>query len=349
MDAKRAAELLASAEAARARIRAGDDATILDEVERVHAEVLGAMRWHLDQGQPDEAYRFASALVPFWMATKRLDEGARWFADAITRPGASDAGRARALYDHGYLVFWAGEYEIARQRFTAARALAATVGDHEVEALALAGSARVALNDDLDEAIRLLREAVAVTADLPDSIGRSSAMHVLGVALQMSGDLPAARHVMRERLDQGRAHGDESIVYIESANLSMVERQLGNLDEAEALSREALRIVVRQRNELAIPWVINGLAAVTAAQGAGERGATLLGIAEGLLERAGGEWPPDEREQHDGTLAALRSEDSAAGLDALLDACRAMTLDEGVRYALGHEPTRHGASEADRA
>ena len=46
---------------------------------------------------------------------------------------------------------------------------------------------------------------------------------------------------MTRRLELARENGDEFIVWVESSNLSMVERQLGNLDRAEALSREALQ------------------------------------------------------------------------------------------------------------
>ena len=35
----------------------------------------------------------------------------------------------------------------------------------------------------------------------------------------------------------------------------MVERQLGNLEEAEALSREAMHITVESGDEIALPWV----------------------------------------------------------------------------------------------
>ncbi len=116
---------------------------------------------------------------------------------------------------------------------------------------------------------------------------------------------------MRERLESGRAANDYSIVFVESANLSMVERQLGNLDDAEALSREAVRITVESGDKMALPWVLNGLAAVTAAKSDHERAAVLLGAAEGLLDKAGGEWPPDERAQYEETLAALRAAPSA--------------------------------------
>jgi hypothetical protein len=197
----------------------------------------------------------------------------------------------------------------------------------------LAGAARVALNDDTAEAVRLLRRALAVTADSPQSAGRSGALHVLGVALQMSGDLDGAGEVMRERLETGRAAGDQLIVFVESANLSMVERQRGNLDDAEALSQDALRIVVERRDQMSIAWVMNGLAAVTAAKSEGERAATLLGAAEGLLERAGGEWPPDERAQYEETLTVLGAA-GASDLERWRKAGRAMTLDAATAYAL---------------
>ena len=340
MDAAAAASLLKLAEDARARSRESGDAAPLDDVEAHYPAALQALDWFIGQSRTDEAYRLASALVPFWMATKRIDDGDGWFTATLGRHGGSEARRARALYDHGYLVFWAGRYDVAAERFADARARARALGDADLEALALAGSARVELSRDLPEAINLLRAAIEATADLPDSLGRSSAMHVLGVALQMSGDLAGAREVMAARLEGGRRRGDRSIVYIESANLSMVERRIGNFTRAEALSRAALGIVWERRDQLAIPWVINGLAAVAAAMGEHGRAATLLGIAENLLAIAGGEWPPDEREQHDGTVALLEAAMAPKILERHRAAGAAMALDEAVAFALGDEATQ---------
>ena len=198
----------------------------------------------------------------------------------------------------------------------------------------IAGSARVALDSDPGTAVRLLEEALAATADLPDSEGRSSADHVLGVALQMTGDLEGTREVMRARLERARKNGHEYAVAIESANLSMVERQLGNVDAAEELSLDALRISSRSRNEIMVPWVINGLAAVTAARGRLERAAVLLGVAEALLGRAGGQWPPDEREQYERTLAIVSASLSSEPLERARAAGHAMSLAEGTAFAL---------------
>ena len=217
-------------------------------------------------GAPEQADRLATALVPFWIATKRIDEG-----EAGSSARSRSPGRTRAAPAPSTTTATSPSSRALRAGRRAVRRCAAARGagrGSDLGALALAGSARVALNTDPGEAVRLLREAIEVTADLPDSDGRSSANHVLGVALQMAGDLEGARDVMSERLERARMAGNDFVVAVESANLSMVERKLGNLDAAEALSLEALRIVSRRGDEMAIPWVINGLAAVTAARAA---------------------------------------------------------------------------------
>ena len=104
---------------------------------------------------------------------------------------------------------------------------------------------------------------------------------MLGVALQMSGDLEAAREVMSARLSMGRSTGDDFVVWVESANLSMVERRLGNLERAEELAVQALQIDAERGDEMSVAWIINSLAAVAAAQGDHERAATLIGTGGG--------------------------------------------------------------------
>jgi non-specific serine/threonine protein kinase len=323
VDAETAAGLLELVEEAQRR-RRQQDPEADRMVEARYREVREALDWY---GRHDTAFRLATALVPFWIATKRIDEGDAWFAHALT-----DNAGARALYDHGYLVFWAGRYELAEQRFDESLAIAE---DPSLQALALAGLARVAINTDVERAVRLLRQAQSVTDGLDDADpGRSSALHVLGVALQMAGDLPAAREVMTARLETGRSRGDEFVVWSESANLSMVERQLGNLDRAEELSREALALCTRRADGMATAWILNGLAAVTAARGRFERAATLHGSAGAQLDRAGGQWPADERAQFEETFATLSTHLSADVLKEFRGRGSAMTTEAAVAYAM---------------
>jgi tetratricopeptide (TPR) repeat protein len=334
MDLRTAESLLAEATDLRASLRGPDGETAKARLEELYPALGRAFELFLAERRTDAALELSTALVPFWMATKRISEGDGWLQRATAATDASDRTRARALYEHGYLIFWAGEYDRSAVLSREAIALARKAGDPTVIALALATLGRIALNTDVDEAKRHLLEAVAVTEGTDDREGRSSAMHVLGVAYQMTGEFEAASEVMRARISLGRETGNDMLVAIESANLSMVERQLGNLERAEALSTEALEIVSRRGEELMIPWVINGLAAVTAALGALERAAILNGFAEAGIERTGGKWPPDERAQFEWTLETLRAGLGEDALDRARERGRGLSPDAGLELAL---------------
>ena len=318
------------AEGARRRLRTRDAEALGRELEQRYPELTAALEQFLSTGETDNALRLANALVPFWMATKRIDEGDRWFERALGASRAGDAARTRALYEHGYLIFWTGHDERSAERSREAVEAARTTNDPTVVALALSVLARIALRTNVEEAKRLLREAMAHTDGTDDVEGRSSAMHVLGVAHQMSGEFDDARRVMSARIALGRESGNDFLVAVESANLSMVERQVGDLEAALTLSRTSMETFHRLGDELAVAWSANGLAAVTAARGDLLRAATLLGFAEAGIERAGGEWPPDERAQYDETLASLQ-----AGLDRVaLDRARGVGRDLSTADAL---------------
>jgi len=66
---------------------------------------------------------------------------------------------------------------------------------------------------------------------------------------------------MTQRLALVRTTGNEFLVASEAANLSMVERRLGRLDEAETLAREALVIGDRIGDQFTRPFALAGLAA----------------------------------------------------------------------------------------
>jgi tetratricopeptide (TPR) repeat protein len=336
MDAAQALELREIAEAGRAAARTHQpDAE--KPVEGRYPDVLAALQWHFDRRDVGEGLRFANALVTFWLGTNRIPDGDDWFGRLLATPGEADTTRALALHEHGYLVFWAGEHDRAAERFRESLDLAASLDDGSLQALALAGLARVALYTDPYEAVRLLREALDLTRDLPeDDPGKSSAVHVLGPALQMSGDLEGAREVIGQRLATAKCQDVAFVVWSESANLSMAERQLGNLDRAEELSRQAVDTETARAHDLYLGWTLNGLAAVTAAKGEAVRAATILGAAASLLQRGGGEWPPDELEQFEETDAALGRVLSPGDLDHARAQGAAMSREQAVAYALSY-------------
>jgi tetratricopeptide (TPR) repeat protein len=335
MNKQTAESLLNFAEEVSPKLRGVDSRAALEQLEMRYGDLLSAMQWFIVQSRTDESLRLASALVLFWMATKRLDEGSEWLDRALALPGGDNAHRGRGLFEAGYLAFWKGDDERSSLLQKQAVELGRQTNNPTVTALALVGLARIALRTDVEEARRLCREALAVTEGTDDQAGRSSAMHVLGVAAQMSGDLLEARDLMSQRIALAKEQGNLVVVSSESGNLSMVERQLGNLDEAEALACEALDIAYRRGDELMTGWMMNGLAAVARDRGEFDRAATIIGIADAMMEAAGGAWPPDELVHYEQTVATLNAEMGSADFERVRAAGHSLTTSEAIDFALG--------------
>jgi tetratricopeptide (TPR) repeat protein len=312
--------------------------TIFRELDQRHDELLAGIEWFIAQGRTDKSLRFAISLAPFWMATKRLDEGTTWFEQVLAMPGGDNAQRGRALFDAGMLTFWRGDDARAATLYNQSLEMGQRINHPTVMALALSGLARVALRTDVAQAERLCRQALAVIEGTDDRAGRSSASHVLAVAAQMAGDFPLARKLMTERIALGRAAGNYALISAEAGNLSMVERQLGNLDAAEALAREALEIDYQRGDAWSMPHKVSGLAAVAMERGAFEHAAILIGAAEAMMEAEGAAWPPDERVHYENTVASLTAAIGLADFERARMAGFSMTTPEAVHFALEPRP-----------
>ena len=334
VDAEAAESLLDLAELAGPGLQGLDRKPLLAQLEERYDDLTAAMQWFLEQGRTDEAMRLARSLATFWMATRRLDEGSEWFDRVLGSPGGEDVGRGRAYVEAGLLAFWRGDDDQASTLHGLALEVGRRVGEPTVTALALTGLARIALRSDVAEARRLCREALVVTEATADPVGRSNAIHVLGVAAQMAGDLVEARELMTERMALARELGSYGGLAGEAANLSIVERQLGNLERADVLAREALAIAQRREDEWLFPYVLSALAAVATDRGELERAATLVGAAEAMMEAQGAAWPPDERLHYERTVARLTDGMGSAEFERVRAAGRSLAAREAVDLAL---------------
>jgi hypothetical protein len=335
MDAVTAGSIRDYVMAAAPGLRGLDGRAVLADLDQRYDEVRAALRWFLDEGRTDDALRVASSLAPFWMANKLLDEGSSWLEQALAAAGGTDAARGRAYFERGLLVFWTGDDDRAASLHRHALTIGRDIGDPTITALALTGLARIALRSDVVEARQLCREALGISDGTDDLVGRSSAVHVLGVAAQMVGDFVEARAFMSERITLARQEGNLAAVSAECSNLSMVERQLGNLDSAENLASEALEITYRRGDSWAMPYNMSGLAAVATDRYQFIRAATLLGAVEAMMEAAGADWPPDERPHYERMLAVLPAEMGPVPFENARGTGRTMTPDDAVAFALG--------------
>jgi hypothetical protein len=140
---------------------------------------------------------------------------------------------------------------------------------------------------------------------------------------------------MTQRLALGRVTGNEDLIATEAGNLSMVERQLGNLETAEALARESLETGQRIGDEFTKPFAISGLAAIATERREFERAATLVGAAEAIMEAQQMAWPPDERPHYERMLATLPEAMGLSEFDLARSRGHSMASSEAVDFALG--------------
>ena len=334
MDARGAGSMLALAERLSPRTAGPDGKEALGQLEERLLELQVAMDWFVDAGRTDEALRLANALYRFWITKQRFDEGAAWFDRVLRSPGGDDSLRGRASLNAGFMPFWAGDDTAADELFGRALATGRRLEDAALTSQALGGLARVALRSDVAEGRRLAREALAVSEGAGDAPGRSNAIHLLGVGAQIAGDLLEARDWMTQRLALVRATGNQLLIASEACNLSMVERQLGDLDAAEALAREALEIEERSGDQFTMPFAFSGLAAIAAERSQYERAATLVGAAEAIMDAQGMAWPPDERPHYERLLTVLPEAMGGPAFEQARATGRSMTTRDAVALAL---------------
>jgi len=334
VDAQVAETVLKFAERTGPELKGPDAKAAFGRLEEKYGDLLAAIQWFIGECRTDEGLRLANALYSFWITKQRFDEGSVWFDRILGSPGGDEARRGTAFIGAGFMAFWMGEDDRASSLFGRALEIGRRLGDPPMVSRALGGLARVALRSDVAEGRRLAREALAVSEEAADVQGRSNAMHLLGVGAQIAGDLLEAREWMTRRLALVRELKNEALISSEASNLGMVERQLGNLDAAEALVREAMEIAERRGDEFMKPFTLSGLAAVATERGKFERAATLIGAAESIMEAQGAAWPPDERPHYDRVVATL-TEAMGAEFDRVRAAGRAMTSSEAISFALG--------------
>ena len=334
MNAKAAEALRDFAEESSIGLMGLETKTVFEQLERRYPDLLSALQCFTDQECTDDALRLAISLAQFWMATKRLKDGTDWFDRVLTASGGQDIYRGEAAFQAGLLSFWQGNDDRAAALHNHALEIGRRAGNATIIAEALTGLARIALRSDLHEARRLCQEALAVTEGTADQQGQSNAIHVLGVVAQMTGDFQEARTLMNARIKQARAIGNFRVISSEACNLSMVERQLGNLDQAEVLAAEALTIDYQRADHWAMPYKVSGLAAVSTERREYKRAAMLVGIAEAMMEAEKADWPPDEWPHYERMVTILKS---AMGTD-VFEQTRAigyaMTIAEAVNFAL---------------
>lgn len=342
MTAAQVSSLARFAEQASHKLRGFDAAAWRERLDSRYGECESALGWLLEHDEADAALRLALALVDFWQYTDRISDGRTWLDRVLLARPTEDALRAEALFQAGLLAFWKGDDAAALSLHQQSLDLARRLGEATATALALTGLARLELRRDIDQARTLCLDALNGVEGTGDQRARSSALHVLGVAAQMTGRFQEARGWMSQRLELAREMGDLRAVSGEAGNLSQVERELGNLTRASDLAKEGLRLADQHGDAWMIPYALNGLAAIAVADHDYQRAVTLLSAADRLVTEQGIAWPPDEGPHFERSRAEAAQALDPATFERTWSDGRVLPVHEAVSYALESSRTLGG-------
>jgi predicted ATPase/class 3 adenylate cyclase len=290
--------------------------------------------------------RLAAALGHFWAIRSDVSEGRRWLEAALAVDVDEPYARQEALRYAFWMSVFGGDLEgaeaLARERVRSAE----LSGDDGNLAAAVGALARVAqMQGDMERARELQSKMVEFARRSGDESLTGNALANLGAVALRCGDYKAARIVAEEALEIAARIGEtENVLWMLIPRDVLAESLLrvGRLDEAGGLYRENLRGMhaIRQADDPEVAWAVGALAAIAVLQGDLRRAARLAGIEERM--RAGLEEVQDShrRELSEELYLGPLRDAGDPELQAGWNEGRALSLDEGVRYAL--EPAKPG-------
>ena len=310
-----------------------DQANVFDLLHTEAANLRAALENCRETGAAADGLRLANGAFWYWLTRASLEEGLRWFRSFLGR--SEDAVlEARAHWRAGYLATIHHDYPEARDFLTRATEFAATADDSldRVYARGILGLETLYEHpEDSEEARRLCREMFEDPAG--DARARQWALIGYGLAALVLGDLEDCRRASLAGAEMGREAGEFWGRELSLRNMAQAEWKLGRPEAAEAALRECLLIDRRLDDLWHMAWSIEALGWVAVDTGRYERGARLLGIAQGLWAQTGSRLADPLQAWHTTAMERLR-EHLGARVGDEIEAGRVLSRAEGLVFAL---------------
>jgi non-specific serine/threonine protein kinase len=323
----------------------------LDRLEAERDNLREALAWAHEEQATELECRLASALHWFWRSRGPVGEGSRWTEALLD--GAmkvEPALRAALLMGAGDLAMTQGEFARAAELLDASIVLARELSDWPTLAHALFFRGATAVYEgqfDLGE--EFVDQAVGVAGAMGAPFWHAWGLSVLAAIARGRGDHAHASALLAESNSVCQA---ERIAWPTALNLSLmgeIATDLGELDRADALGREGLRVAWAIGERRYFAGALAGLARAVAARGDPEWGARLYGAVDAVLEATGANLPLTALPSFEPARDAVRAALGEAGFTAARAAGRAQPLSAVLAEAERRAASAFQPAEGERA
>jgi predicted ATPase len=222
-------------------------ATWIIRLQQEHDNLRLALRWCVERGYAEPAFRMAAVLWWFWAVHGHITEGRERLGTILARFPSRDAPnkligwRAWALRNAGLLASIQGDHAAARALQEEGLALRRQLGDLAGIYSALEGFGVIANQQGDHAAARAAFEEALSLAPLsanPEVV--AGTIHNLGSVLHAQGDNTRARELLEQALTLYRTIADPHYISTALFTLVKVAQDLADYDLARKLAQEML-------------------------------------------------------------------------------------------------------------
>jgi predicted ATPase/class 3 adenylate cyclase len=295
--ARRHAEwVLAQVEIAGPALDAGSGIEWLDRLAAEHDNVRAALRWSVENHEPEIGLRIATSMWRFWQQRGHLGEGRTWFDLLIPGPEEADsvdAGVLAAAHTAaGGIVYWQNDQDQAEVHYLAAYELDRAhdrldrIGD-DLYNLAFVATVR----RDIQTARERFEESAKAFAAARQSDRLADSTAALGALEMRAGNLDKARDLMEEGRRLHAEQGNHARATDNMLVLSNIYLQRGEVETAREYLRKAMATIREMGDVARFPLALDLASAQALSDGRSADALRLLAAAVVRRNRVGGGTP----------------------------------------------------------
>ncbi|MFI9387058.1 ATP-binding protein [Kutzneria sp. NPDC052558] len=330
-----------------------DQLQLVADIQQEHANMRGALEFCLRRpADAERAARLAISLEFYWVNCGFFGEGVLWLDRVLALPDLPTDLRVNATWIRVYAATALGDADnaavMAAENVTRARELGDTVALANA-LLGQGGSALVQTEYDLAESLYV------ECLDLYERAGVVNCNVILaytarGMVAGFSGRLDRTEEMARKAIAISDKHGEQCIRSYALYALALAEWQLGKHDEAQSHTRQGLAIKAKFGDVLGQAMMVELCAWIAATMGDAVVCAKLLGVADRLWLRVGGDAMLDSQTWQVPHANAERVARAALGADeyeaAFAEgAAQAIDLHHAIVFVLGIKAVQQSAGQ----
>ena len=280
------------AEAADDGLRDARQIDSIEVLENEHDNIRRALRWSIENGEADCAYRLVGALGWFWFMRGYWKESWIWLKQSLDLSEDSNPLlRAKAIYQAGGLQLIRGKLAGTTELVEEALVICREKDDEEGVAwcLNLLGQVGTWGHKDKDEAADLLSESIELFSMLKNEWGVAWSLRYLGQVAELQGDYERSIKLQKDGLRRFEEIGD---IWNSSHSLYLLGNtmyQYGEFEEARWAYEQSLEKCRLVEDKVMAAHALRGLARLAIQKNALEQAEQLSQDALEALQKIGDE------------------------------------------------------------